>query len=108
MSLRKIAVLLAAGGLAVGLIGGGVGAQFTDQVKAIQNITVGSFGCSIASRPGRRRRGKTRDVHGALTSSAAGTAPFTFTVTTTGSIGVNATVSRHDAGLAVLRHASDA
>jgi predicted ribosomally synthesized peptide with SipW-like signal peptide len=52
MSLRKIAVLLAAGGLAVGLIGGGVGAQFTDQVQAIQNINVGTFSCIISDGGG--------------------------------------------------------
>ncbi len=92
MSLRKIAVLLAAGGLAVGLIGGGVGAQFTDQVKAIQNITVGTFGCSIASTQGTVV-GKTVTYNGTLTSSAAGSAPFDFTVAPTGSIGVHAVVS---------------
>ena len=59
MSLRKIAALLAAAGLAVGLIGGGVGAQFTGQVSAQENLNVGTFGCLITDASGRhaqRRR----------------------------------------------------
>ena len=47
MTLRKIAGLLAAFGLTLGLIGGGVGAVFQDQVTATQNINVGTFECKI-------------------------------------------------------------
>ena len=47
MSLRKVAGLLGAFGLTIGLIGGGVSAAFTDQVAAVQNINVGTFSCQI-------------------------------------------------------------
>ena len=94
MSLRKVAALLAAFGLMVGLIANGVGANFTDQVQAIQNINVGTFGCSITSAtPGAIVAGKTVTYSGTLTSSAAGQALFDFTVAPTGSIGVHAVVS---------------
>ena len=49
MTLRKIAGLLAAFGLTVGLIGGGVGAVFQDQVTATEDISVGKVACEITS-----------------------------------------------------------
>jgi len=90
MSLRKIIGLLAGFALAVGLIGAGVGAQFTDSVTAQQNISVGTFSCTIASVSGV---GVTQvDAHTLtyaapeIDSSAAGSDPVSFTVTNTGSI----------------------
>ena len=96
MSLRKIAVLLAAGGLAVGLIGGGVGAQFTDSVQAIQHISVGTFSCVISDGGGGVLSNNNKTVTFSafnITSSAAGTDPIHFTVQNTGSIGDVLTVS---------------
>ena len=94
MSVRKIAVLLAAGGIAVGLIGGGVGAQFTDSVTAAQNIQVGTFGCAISDGGGGKlgafdvnnnAHSVTYDPY-TITSSAPGGEAFHFTVKNTGSI----------------------
>ncbi len=96
MSLRKIAVLLAAGGLAVGLIGGGVGAVFTDQVQAIQHISVGTFSCVISDGGGGVLSNNNKTVTFStfnITSSAAGSDPIAFTVKNTGSIGDVLTVS---------------
>ncbi len=89
MSLRKIAGLLAASGLMVGVLGTGVGAQFTDGVTAQQNISVGTFGCVItdATDPaGIAAGGKSVTYTApAIMSSAASSAPFSFTVKNTGS-----------------------
>jgi len=86
MSLRKIVGLLAGFALAVGLIGAGVGAQFTDSVTAQQNIHVGTFSCDITSANGNVS-GKTLTYNAPpITSSAAGNSAFTFTVTNTGTI----------------------
>ena len=74
MSLRKIAGLAAAFSLAVGMIGTGVSAAFTDQVSAVQNIHVGTFGCSISSDAGPTAVGDHRDLQRSdITSPAAGT-----------------------------------
>jgi hypothetical protein len=97
MSLRKLAGLLAAFGLTVGLIGGGVGAVFEDQVTATENIHVGSFGCIIsATTAGAISVDQKSLVYNAadITSSAAGSAPFTFTVKSTGSIPVTLQVTQ--------------
>ena len=96
MSLRKIAVLLAAGGLAVGLIGGGVGAQFADQVTATQNFNVGTFSCIITDGGGGTVSADQKSVEftsPSIMSSAAGTAPFHFTVQNSGQINAQLTVS---------------
>lgn len=96
MSLRKIAVILAAGGLAVGLVGGGVGAQFTDQVQAIQGIQVGTFSCVISDGGGGVISADKHSVTYStfnITSSAAASDPINFTVQNTGSIGDVLTVS---------------
>ena len=86
MSLRKIAGLAAAFSLAIGMIGSGVSAAFTDQVTAVQNVNVGTFACSISSDNGTVD-GKTLTYNApAITSSAAGSSPFSFTVTNTGAI----------------------
>ena len=56
MAIRKFAGLAAGFALAVGLIGAGVGAQFTDQVTANQNINVGNFQCMIVAPSAARSR----------------------------------------------------
>jgi predicted ribosomally synthesized peptide with SipW-like signal peptide len=89
MSLRKIAGLLIAGGLAVGLIGSGVGAQFSDSVTAQQNISVGTFACLITNENGTPIAPGVKSVtftSPEVLSSVAGTAPFNFTVSNNGSI----------------------
>ena len=94
MSLRKVAGLLAAFGLTVGLIGGGVGAVFTDQVTATQNISVGTFGCEISSTTvgaslGGYVNGHAHSVsYSAAATSSTGSAPFDFAVTSFGTIPV--------------------
>jgi hypothetical protein len=96
MSLRKIAGLLAAFGLVIGLIGGGVGAQFFDSVTATQNINVGTFACKIVSpsdgtiAPDGKSVSYTAPT---ILSSAPSSAPFSFTVANTGSIADVLTVS---------------
>jgi hypothetical protein len=102
MSLRKVAGLLAAFGLTVGLIGGGVGAVFQDQVTATENINVGTFSCGITTATTGATLGAVDALGYAHTvsytaptimSSAAGSAPFSFTVKNTGSIPDVLTVS---------------
>lgn len=101
MSLRKIAGLLAAGGLTVGLIGGGVGAQFFDSVTAQEKIQVGTFECKIVApsdgiiAPNGKSVTYTAPT---IMSSAAGSAPFSFTVQNTGSIPDMLTVSVSSVG----------
>jgi hypothetical protein len=95
MSLRKVAGLLVAFGLMAGLIGGGVGAQFTDQVTAVENINVAPFGCGITTATtgalfgGIDALGYAHTVSytaPTILSSAPGSAPFSFTVKNTGGI----------------------
>jgi len=89
MSIRRIAVLLAAAGLAVGLVGGGVGAQFTDQVLANQNISVGTFSCHIVAPSDGTIAADGKSVtftSPTIQSSLPGSAPFSFTVQNTGTI----------------------
>lgn len=100
MSLRKIAGLFAGFALAVGLIGVGVNASFTDSVTAQENINVGTFQCKIvdatplAASDGIALDGKSVTYTAPpIQSSVAGSAPFSFTVKNTGSIDSVLTVS---------------
>jgi hypothetical protein len=95
VSLRKLAGLAAGFALAVGLIGAGVGAVFTDSVTAQENINVGTFSCGITAASAGATFGAIDALGYAHTvsytaptimSSAAGSAPFSFTVKNTGSI----------------------
>ena len=87
MSLRKIAGLLAASGLAIGLIGGGVGAQFTASVTGQQNINVGTFGCQVVAGDGYVTDGSSITYNApSILSSAPGSSPFHFVVKSTGTI----------------------
>ena len=110
MTLRKTAGLLMAFGLVIGLVGTGIGASFVDQVTATENITVGTFGCEIdldRRRDSPRGSSITYDAP-EITSSAAGNAPFTFTVTNVGSIPQQLTITDERARRQVLGHAPDA
>jgi hypothetical protein len=96
MSVRKIAVLLAAGGLAVGLVGGGVGAVFHNAVTATENISVGTFACQIVAPADGTIAGDGQSVTYTapmIMSSAPGKDPFTFTVKNTGDIPQRLTVT---------------
>ena len=100
MSLKKVVGLLAGFALAVGLLGAGVGAVFTDSVTAQENINVGTFQCKIvAATPIGASDGIAVDGKSVtytaptIMSSAAGTAPFSFTVQNTGTIADVLTVS---------------
>ena len=91
MSLRKVAALLAAFGLMLGLISSGVGAAFVDQVTAEENINVGTFECLIVEPSDGVISGDGKSVSytaPTIMSSAPGSAPFSFTVAATGSIPV--------------------
>lgn len=102
MSIRKIAGLAAGLALAVGLIGNGVSAQWSNQVTAQENITVGSFGCAIVNWTGGSNAAGQASVTftaRGIDSSAAGTAPFSFTVKNTGTVAQVLTVSSLITGL---------
>ena len=91
MSLKKIAGLFAGFALATGLIGAGVGAQFTGQVSAQQNVKVGTFGCIITDHNLGTLSGDGSSIYydaGVITSSVLGSLPLNFTVKSTGSIPV--------------------
>ena len=86
MTLRKIAAALAALGLVLGLVGAGVSATFQDTASAEMTIHVGTFDIEISSTQGSVV-GDTVTFHApTIQSSAPGSAPFVFTVTSTGSI----------------------
>ena len=91
MSLKKLVVLLAAFALGTGLIGAGVGAQFTGQVSAQQNVKVGTFGCRITDHSAGTLSNNDSTLYydaADITSSAPGTRPLNFTVASTGTIPV--------------------
>jgi predicted ribosomally synthesized peptide with SipW-like signal peptide len=95
MSIRKLAGLAVGFALAVGLIGSGVSASFTDSVSAKQNISVGSFGCNISSTLGTVNGKTVTYTPGPIASSAKGESKFDFTVTSTGDIPVQLNVSQN-------------
>lgn len=107
MSMRKIAGLVMAFGLAIGLVGSGVGASFMDTATAVANINVGTFGVQISSSTS----GAVIDTVGlggwnhsvtyacpAVQSSAAGTCPLQFTITNMGSMPATITVAAVTSG----------
>ncbi len=98
MSLRKVAGLLAALGLAVGMLGNGIGAAFTDQVTAAEYVNVGTFGCKItaATQGTIATDGKSLvyTVSSKIMSDLPGSRPFSFTVKNVGSIPMVLTVSQ--------------
>jgi hypothetical protein len=98
---RKVAGTLMAAGLVLGMFGSGVGASFTDSVKAVQNISVGTFQCQISHATAGKIApdGKSVLYTGpTILSSAPGKAPFSFTVTNMGSINQVLTVSTSRTG----------
>ena len=95
--LRTAAVLLAAGGLGFGLVGAGVRASFSDNASVTENIKVGTFSIALSTTtPGAV---VSADLHSItftapdINSSAAGSAPLAFRVTSTGSIPATVTVT---------------
>jgi hypothetical protein len=93
--MKKLIGLLAGFALATGLIGAGVGAQFTGQVSAQENINVGTFGCEISTTTEGAQVIKTNTNMDTvwfnvpkLMKSDASSAPLDFTVTSTGDIPV--------------------
>ena len=92
MNIRKTAAALVALGLSLGLVGVGVGATFTDSASVVQGATVGSFGCTVSSTvPGAI---VATDKHSVaftapdIQGSGQSSVPFPFTITATGSVGV--------------------
>jgi hypothetical protein len=80
-------------GLVVGLIGGGVGAAFTDTATAVANINVGTFGMTISAvAPTGGTAVVSLDLHTVtiscptIQSSAAGSCVSAITITSTGSV----------------------
>lgn len=97
MTLRKTAAALVVAGLIVGLLGSGIGASFIDSLTATENIEVGSFSCRIINPSDGTIAGDLKSVSydaPDINSSAAGSAPFSFTVQNNGSIDQLLTVSK--------------
>jgi hypothetical protein len=93
MTLRKIASVMVAFGLVLGLFGAGISAQFTDSATAGMNINVGTFNVDISSPQGTVSGSTVTFTAPTIQSSAPGSAPFAFTVTSTGSIPAVVSVS---------------
>ncbi len=97
MNLRRISALLAVGGLVIGLLGSGVGASFFASVIGTENINVGTFRCRIINPSDGVIAGDLKSVTynaPTINSSAAGSAPFSFTVQNNGSIPQVLTVAK--------------
>jgi len=92
MTLRKVAALVAALALTVGLFGAGISASFSDSVTADENINVGTFGCILSNdnhTPGAvvaTDRQSITYTAPTINSSAPGSAPFYFDVWNNGTI----------------------
>ncbi|MDP9467685.1 MAG: hypothetical protein M3P32_02935 [Chloroflexota bacterium] len=86
--MRKIATLLVALGLTLGLLGAGISATFTDSATGTTTVSVGTFNIDLSSStPGAVVTGGNISLtFPTIQSSAAGSAPLVFTVTSTGSI----------------------
>jgi len=95
LGLKAAAVMLAAGGLGVGLIGSGVRASFTDSASGTANISVGTFGINITASNGVISGDKKSVTLTCppIQSSAAGTCALTFTVTNVGTIPATVSVA---------------
>ena len=98
--MRRVAAGLAIAGFGLSLLGAGVGAVFTDSGSATENINVGTFGISVSSTTAgavvvNGGNGVHTVTYSAPTiqSSAAGSAPLNFTVTSTGSASATVNVS---------------
>jgi hypothetical protein len=100
VTLRKTAGILAVTGLLVGLLGSGAGASFFAHLTATEHIDVGTFSCLITASDGSISGDQTSTSYNAPTieSSAAGSAPFSFTVENTGSISQVLTVAKTGQG----------
>ena len=106
MSIRKLAGLAVGFALAVGLIGSGVGANFTASVTAQENIHVGTFGCIVSgATAGAVIAGDGSWVTYTapdILLSTAGSSPFSFTVKATGTIAAKLQVTSVVSGTAAF------
>ena len=95
--MRKLMAMMAAFGLVLGLFGAGISATFTDSASATMTVQVGTFNINLSSAQGTvdclpgtpGQTGVTCTVvysPAEIQSSAAGSLPFVFTVTSTGTI----------------------
>lgn len=79
-------------GLGLGLIGAGVAATFTDAGTATQNVSVGTFGITVTSTSPNCVSGGSAGAwtvvcnEPTILSSAASSDPFSFVVTSTGTV----------------------
>jgi hypothetical protein len=88
MNARKVATTLGVAGLALGLLGAGVGATYTDSATAAQNISVGTFSCRVsATDPHAVVSGNSVTINlPPILSSASSNYLMDVTVTNTGTI----------------------
>lgn len=96
MRTRRIAALIGVAALALGLTGAGLYAQFTDEATATQSVSVGTFNIDVtADLPAvvDLQAGTVTLDSGTLLSSSPGSKPFSFTVTSTGTIPVSVTIA---------------
>jgi len=106
LGIKAAAVMLAAGGLGVGLIGSGVRAAFTDSATATESVNVGTMGILIASSTSGAVVVNSGPVNGGthtvtyaaptIQSSVAGSSPLDFKVTNNGSMSIVVTVVSSD------------
>jgi len=99
LGIKAATVLLAVGGLGFGMMGTGVHAAFTDAGHATESVSVGTFGIQFVNLSsnctadgGSGAWTVTCNIP-MLTSSAAGSAPISFSIKDTGTIGGSYTVS---------------
>jgi hypothetical protein len=87
---RRIVVPAALGALALGLVGTGIQASFTDRATTSESVSVGTFGIEVSAT--QQGAVVSPDKHSVtftvptIMASAASSAPFQFTVKSTGSI----------------------
>jgi predicted ribosomally synthesized peptide with SipW-like signal peptide len=101
LGLKTAAVMLAAGGLGVGLIGSGVRASFTDSATASESVSVGTMGITISSstagamvvNTGNQGTHTVTFTCQPINSSLAGSCPLDFKVTNSGTMSETVTVA---------------
>jgi predicted ribosomally synthesized peptide with SipW-like signal peptide len=101
LGLKEAAVMLAAGGLGVGLIGSGVRAAFTDSATATESVSVGTMGITVTSstpgavvvNTGNQGTHTVTFTCPTINSSAMGSCPLDFKVTNSGTMSETVTVA---------------
>jgi hypothetical protein len=103
MRYSKAAILLATAGMSLGLIGAGLSAAFTDEGTVVQDVSIGTFGIQLSTESAGCVVNV--DAHSItctapeISSSAPGSAPVSFTVTSTGEIPVVVNVTQSSLAL---------